>query len=165
MPTNNRPNISNHPFISRTPKIMFLNPCVRISYIRPTTYIIHIICNTQSRTYNQSIHKKTHNACCDLIMSRGLLDNLLPRPSYQTMMWISISRELGNSNPSSDTKIYQVVMLLYLNDHGLSPSPSSPRYSCTYALIPSCDTQKPGGPVDHRQPTETYESHTMRTHT
>ena len=55
------------------------------------------------------------------------------------MIWTSISRALGNSNPSSDTKLYQAVMLLYLNDHGLSPNPSSPRYSCSYALIPSCD--------------------------
>ena len=162
MPTNNRPNILNHPFISRTPKVMFLNPSVRISYIHLTTYIIRIICNTQSRTYNQCIHKKTHNACCDLILSRGLLGNLLPRPSYQTMIWISISRALGNSNPSSDTKLYQAMMLLYRNDHGLSPSPSSPKYSCTYALIPSCDTPKPGGLVDRRQPAETCVSHIMR---
>ena len=80
MPTNNKPNILNHPFVSQTPKVTFLNPSVHISYIHPTTYIIHIICNTQSHTYNQSIHKKTHSACCDLILSHGLLGNLLPRP-------------------------------------------------------------------------------------
>ena len=43
-------------------------------------YIIHTICNTQSHTYNQSIHTKTQNACCNLTLSRGLLGNLLPKP-------------------------------------------------------------------------------------
>ena len=80
MITNNIPTIPNHPFVSRTPKVTFLNPSVRISHIHLTTYIIHVIFNTQSCTYNQRIHKKAHNACCDLILSRGLLSNLSPRP-------------------------------------------------------------------------------------
>ena len=75
-PTNNRPNIPNHSFVSRTPKVIFFNLNVRIFNIHHTTYIIYLICNIQSRTYNQSIHKKTHNACCDLILFDELLGNL-----------------------------------------------------------------------------------------
>ena len=34
------------------------------------------------------------------------------------------------------------------------PCPSSPRYSYTYALIPSCEAPFPGGPLTTRQPAE-----------
>ena len=59
--------------VFRTPSV----PCFPNTSI---TYIIHTICNTQPHTYNQSIQTKTQNACCDLILSDGLLGNLVPRP-------------------------------------------------------------------------------------
>ena len=61
--------------------------------------------------------------------------------------------------------LYQAVMLLYLNDHGLSPSPSSPKYLCTYALISCCYAPIPGVPLTTRQPSETYEYRVLRYHT
>ena len=33
---------------------------------------------------------------------------------------------------------------------------------CLVKLGGRCDAPKPGGPVDHHQPTETYVSHIMR---
>ena len=57
------------------------------------------------------------------------------------------------------------MMLLYLNDHGLSPSPSSPRYSCTYAPIPCCEAPVPRVPLTTHQPTKTCEYRVLRYHT
>ena len=54
----------------------------------------------------------------------------------------------------SNIELYQDVMFLFLNDSGLSPSPPSPRYSYTYALIPSCDAQNWGVSLTTRQPVE-----------
>ena len=59
---------------------VFQTPSVPCFPHTSITCIIHAICNTQSHTYNQSIHTKTQNACCDLILSCGLLGIFLPRP-------------------------------------------------------------------------------------
>ena len=46
--------------------------------------------------------------------------------------------------------------------HDLTRFPSSPRYSYTYALKPSCDAPNPGCPLTTRQPAEIYRSLFMR---
>ena len=90
-------------------RLYFLDPsvqCFLLCYspsIQITQFIQHMI--RQHSCYTHQSHIK-HHVCSVLILPRDCLGNHIPNPNI---------------------KLYQAVMFLYLNDSGLSPSPSSPR--------------------------------------
>ena len=78
-----------------------------------TTIHVHITIHqiiTQSHNNQHVIHPVTHkrHACNVLLLSRDFLDNHIPNPNIEP---------------------HQVVTFLHLNDSGLDPSPSIPRFS------------------------------------